>query len=226
MIVSERGGMPASLSPKRRSEPRIISVCALPASARSISGISIAARPSSRRMSRMSSTCSSTAAETAPAVIRQISTPASRPRQSSPRPTRGGASSSDSREPALHGAQPVGTARAPAAARRRSRTASGGSGRARRSRPTPRARGDRRRRARTRPPGCPPAGTTTASEAPSRPTLIDSPSVSRPTASTSATTYGFERETSAGTRVNVRTTSMSGIERIWARMSPGSWLGR
>ena len=51
MIVSERGGMPASLSPKRRSEPRIISVCALPASARSISGISIAARPSSRRMS-------------------------------------------------------------------------------------------------------------------------------------------------------------------------------
>ena len=66
----------------------------------------------------------------------------------------------------------------------------------------------------------------TASEAPSRPTLIDSPSVSRPTAATSAITYGFERETYAGTRVNVRTTSMSGIERICARMSPGSWLGR
>ena len=52
----------------------------------------------------------------------------------------------------------------------------------------------------------------TASEAPSRPTLIDSPWVSRPTAATSATTYGFARDTYAGTRVKVLTTSMSGID--------------
>ena len=63
-------------------------------------------------------------------------------------------------------------------------------------------------------------------DAPSRPTLIDSPLVRRPTAETRAVTYGFARETYAGTRVNVRMTSMSGIERICSRMSPGSWLGR
>ena len=66
----------------------------------------------------------------------------------------------------------------------------------------------------------------TASDAPSRPTLIASPLVSRPTAATSATTYGFERGTYAGTRVKVRTTSMSGMVRICSRMSPGSWFGR
>ena len=43
-------------------------VCALPASARSSSGISIAARPSASMMLMISSTCSSTVAETAPAV--------------------------------------------------------------------------------------------------------------------------------------------------------------
>ena len=72
MIVSERGLRPASLSPKRRSEPRIISVWALPTSSRSISGISIGARPSASMMLMMSSTCSSTVADTAPAVQRQI----------------------------------------------------------------------------------------------------------------------------------------------------------
>jgi hypothetical protein len=92
MIVSERGLSPASLSPKRRSEPRIISVCALPASARSISGISIGARPSRSMMLIRSSTCSITAAETAPAVISMIRTPARSPRQIRPRPRGGGAS--------------------------------------------------------------------------------------------------------------------------------------
>ena len=43
-------------------------------------------------------TCSSTVAETAPAVARQISTPASSARRTSPRPTRGGGASSSLRQ--------------------------------------------------------------------------------------------------------------------------------
>jgi hypothetical protein len=66
----------------------------------------------------------------------------------------------------------------------------------------------------------------TASEAPSRPTLITSPATERDTAPLSARTNGFVRDTIAGTRVNVRTTSTSSIAPTWARISSGSWPGR
>ena len=62
----------------------------------------------------------------------------------------------------------------------------------------------------------------TASDAPSRPTDTDSPCACGATISDSARTYGFERETCAGGKMNVRLTSMSGIARISSRMSPGS----
>ena len=66
----------------------------------------------------------------------------------------------------------------------------------------------------------------TASDAPSRPTDTEEPSVCGATISHSATTYGFERDTCAGGKMNVRLTSRSGIARISSRMSPGSWFGR
>jgi len=56
--------------------------------------------------------------------------------------------------------------------------------------------------------------------------LRASPSRLRPTASRSASTYGLRRLTIAGTRVKQRTISRSGTPRIWARISPVSWLGR
>ena len=74
--------------------------------------------------------------------------------------------------------------------------------------------------------GTPASRNEPASEAPSRPTLSDSPLVSRAATSQSAMTYGFERDTKAGLRMNVRGISMSGIVRICSRMSPGSWFGR
>ena len=66
----------------------------------------------------------------------------------------------------------------------------------------------------------------TASEAPSRPTDTEAPSLPGPTISHSARTYGFVRDTCAGGKMNVRLISMSGIARISSRISPGSWLGR
>ena len=112
------------------------------------------------------------------------------------------------------------------AVRGRSRRAPGGSARARIPTPTPPGRGGRRRRGRTRPPGRPTSRNEIASDAPSRPIDSASPSTERATASRSACTYGFWRETIAGARVKHLTISRSAIARIWARISPGSWLGR
>ena len=70
--------------------------------------------------------------------------------------------------------------------------------RASRSRPTRPGRGGRRRTGRTRRPARPAFRNATASDAPSRPTLIDSPSVSREAAWQSASTYGFVRRHARG----------------------------
>ena len=84
-----------------------------------------------------------------------------------------------------------------------------GSASARTARPTRPVRGGPRRSARTRPPGCRPRGTR------SRPTRRRArPTARRPrrelsTASRSASTYGFVRETIAGARSKQRTISTS-----------------
>ena len=198
-------------------------VCGLPASACVISGMSIALRPWPRRTPSVTSSTCRTRRRDRGRAHGDDEHHASSPRLSSAEADAGAAvrplvpAPHDDARPRRRAAAALGRSSAAGRLQRRTPRAPGGSAPARRSRPTRPGRGGRRRRGRTRRPGCPRAGTRPRRRR--RRGRRSSPPrwSSRPTASHSASTYGFERETCAGGRMNVARPRCPG--------SPGSARG-
>ena len=74
--------------------------------------------------------------------------------------------------------------------------------------------------------GMPASRNEIASDAPSRPTLSASPSIELPDRLAQRLHVRVAARDDRGRARETRTISVSGIARIWARIAPGSWLGR